>query len=516
MKKLISVFLLSSMLLTFSSCNLSSETNTEQPSPAVCEHEWSEATCRAKKTCSKCGAAEGELGEHSYTEATCQSPMKCTVCGNTSGNIGEHDYSEATCTKAKICNTCGAMYGRPLGHDYIEATCTAPKTCRTCGHEIGEPLHDYTEATCTTPRICNECGIEEGDPLGHKLTYVVADPTCSLNGSYTVTCSVCDEILESRVIPMLDHANLKYVYNGDATATEDGSATAKCPHCDYTSTKTLVGSAEIIREAFANKKISVLGDSISTYKDYTDGPAADTSNSTIRENLVWNGYYPNGSVFGGTSVNTTWWMRTINALGADLLVNNSYSGRTVNGALEGPYMQLHDDTGENAGETPDIIFIYLGTNDVFGTIGDANGLNMEIVEIMGENIYYTPANLAEYYAILLYRIQKTYPNAEIFCLTTLERSDVKIEQTHDVNKVISDVVSIFDGVHLADIGEESNVKRSDPNYVTYMPKDTGGKSLHPGVEGMKEISRVLLESIAVNSRYVSEKFNDLLNSVNDP
>ena len=43
-----------------------------------------------------------------------------------------------------------------------------------------------------------------------------------------------------------------------------------------------------------------------------------------------------------------------------------------------------------------------------------------------------------------------------------------------------------------------------------MPKDQGGKSLHPGTEGMKEIARVVIESMIANSRYMSDEFYDLL------
>ena len=38
-------------------------------------HTWTDATCTAPKTCSVCGATEGEVGEHTYAEGV------CTVCG---------------------------------------------------------------------------------------------------------------------------------------------------------------------------------------------------------------------------------------------------------------------------------------------------------------------------------------------------------------------------------------------------------------------------------------------------
>ena len=519
MKKLLFAIIMLSTLFTFISCDVISGT-PETPSDATteCEHKWSEATCQAAKKCAKCGELQGKVSDHNYTDATCKSPMTCTVCGKTSGEAGEHDYADATCTSAKICKTCGVWFGRPLGHNYSPANCTSPKTCSTCGHEVGDPEHDYTDATCTTPKSCSLCGATQGDSLGHKTDTEIVEATCSIDGYERTFCTVCGTTFNTTVIPKTNHSELSFVYNGDATATVDGTATAKCPFCNYTATKTLVGSSALIAEAFADKKISILGDSISTYKDVTAGIAADTTNSTIRDNIVWNGYNPGNSTFGGTSVDSTWWQRTINALGATRLVNNSYSGRTVSQALAGPCTQLHDDTGDNAGETPDIIFVYLGTNDIFSAaMGDGSKFDMATIQTMSDKTSYVPQNLAESYAIMLYRIQKAYPDAEIYCLTTLERSDASIELTHAVNRVICDVVALFDGVHLVDIGVETPITRDNPDYITYMPKDTGNKSLHPSVEGMREISRVLLKVLVENSRYMSEAFDDLLSdALNDP
>ena len=116
----------------------------------------------------------------------------------------------------------------------------------------------------------------------------------------------------------------------------------------------------------------------------------------------------------------------------------------------------------------------------------------------------------EAYAIMIYRIQKTYPNAEIFCLTNLERSDQRKELTHAVSQVIRDVVDLYDGVYLADIGAFSGITLDNPKYETYMPKDAGNKSLHPGAEGMKEIARVTLTSILENSKYMTGDIYDLM------
>ena len=48
----------------------------------ACEHVWSDATCTAPKTCSVCGATEGEAAGHTPGEAaTCTTAQTCTVCG---------------------------------------------------------------------------------------------------------------------------------------------------------------------------------------------------------------------------------------------------------------------------------------------------------------------------------------------------------------------------------------------------------------------------------------------------
>ena len=462
-------------------------------------------SCQGDKVCA-----------HEWTDATCKTPRTCVKCNVTEGSVGDHVYTDATCENAQECKYCGVWYGLSLGHKYDPATCYKPKTCQRCGKQVGEVSHTYCDATCTDPIICENCGQQTGEPIGHSPVTVVVDPTCSLDGAYTTSCTECNEILESGVIPKIGHGDLEYVYNGDGTAEKDGTATKSCPYCEYTDTKTLVGSAALISEVFAGKKISILGDSISTYENYTSGIAADTTNSNVRNNIVWNGYNPGNPLFGGSSVESTWWKRTVSSLGATMLVNNSNSGEsTINAVYSGRCTELHDNTGENSGEKPDIIFIYLGTNDNLITKGDPSRLTAAQIESIGENLAYYPRDLTEAYAMLLYRVKKAYPDAEIYCLTNLERSDHPIEWTHETSAIIREVAALFDGVYVADICTESEVTRDNPDYEKYMPKDSGGKSLHPGVEGMKEISRVLLKTIMENSRYVAEEFRQLMPGNNE-
>lgn len=68
------LFVLASLtaVLCFSSCG-------------ECKHEWQAATCTKPKTCSVCGATEGEAPGHTYT--TDEKPRTCTVCGYTDARL---------------------------------------------------------------------------------------------------------------------------------------------------------------------------------------------------------------------------------------------------------------------------------------------------------------------------------------------------------------------------------------------------------------------------------------------
>lgn len=83
-------------------------------SGCFCIHRWTEATCEAPKTCSKCGETEGEALGHSWEEATCQHPETCSVCGKTQGQALEHNWQEATTETPKTCSLCGETQGERI------------------------------------------------------------------------------------------------------------------------------------------------------------------------------------------------------------------------------------------------------------------------------------------------------------------------------------------------------------------------------------------------------------------
>jgi len=136
---------------------------------------------------------------------------------------------------------------------------------------------------------------------------------------------------------------------------------------------------------FAGKTVSILGDSISTYKGYVpDG---------------YKCFYPYPTADLG-DVNQTWWMQTINKLGMSLLKNNSYSGTCVSSGT-GNYSTVQDERLKEllfGTEKPDVIIIFMGSNDA----GSA---------------YVSLSTFDSSYKVMLDKIIALCPESEIFIMT---------------------------------------------------------------------------------------------------
>lgn len=135
------------------------------------------------------------------------------------------------------------------------------------------------------------------------------------------------------------------------------------------------------------KKASVIGDSISTYEGYNpEGYLVHYTSREIERNSL-------------TSVGDTWWMRVIDALGAELLVNGSYSGSLVTGdafPAAASFERIDVLKGSDS-SSPDIILVYIGVNDFLSCIPVG---------------IFTAA-----YAKMLSGLKKMYPDARIICAT---------------------------------------------------------------------------------------------------
>lgn len=204
---------------------------------------------------------------------------------------------------------------------------------------------------------------------------------------------------------------------------------------------------------FAGKTVSILGDSISTFKNY------------VPEGYACFYPYPSADV---SDVNYTWWMRTINKFGMKLLKNNSYSGSCVSAGTgasgatnDSRLVELTKGT-----ERPDIILIFMGANDC----GSSN---------------VSLANFQSSYKTMLDKIINLCPDSEIYLMTLPTTGLYKESDRLQYNAVIKSYAESYE-LGLIDLGNL---------YTTTSYKDYVVDSCHPNNAGMIAISNAIVEEL---------------------
>ena len=220
-------------------------------------HNFKEATCTAPKTCTDCGATEGEALGHYYLPATCLSPSKCFRCGDEVGEVGSHDYIEATCTTPKTCRYCNEVVGTANGHNYERKTKKA--TCKEAGaiydecsvckdvqiiqtedklpHELVH--HDGKPAECIktgyeaydTCKNCDYTTYKELPILMHNYTETVVAPTCESKGYTLYSCTRCQNSYQANEKAKLPHKESNWIISEPATCVDSGKEIIECEVC---------------------------------------------------------------------------------------------------------------------------------------------------------------------------------------------------------------------------------------------------------------------------------------------
>ena len=154
-----------------------------------------------------------------------------------------------TCTEDVICTVCEytleAAWGHfPIDIDPVAPTCTQDgskdgKKCLLCEYTIKEPT--IVPATKHKPTDVSEVA-----------------PTCTEPGqTAAVQCSACLIWLTppQKVDSLGGHDFQNYIYNGNATCTQNGTKTGQCSRCDATDTQTAtdtaLGHAPVVDSAVA-------------------------------------------------------------------------------------------------------------------------------------------------------------------------------------------------------------------------------------------------------------------------
>ncbi len=221
--------------------------------------------------------------------------------------------------------------------------------------------------------------------------------------------------------------------------------------------------------------ISFLGDSISTYSDWSNNT---TYNSTIGGNAIW---YPNTNYTGANlAVESTWWYKTAQALDYQICVNNSWSGSKVMNATtyNTRARNLHNST---TNVSPDIVVIFMGINDCGAdtAIGTFDGTGTPPA---------TPATFSDAYGRLIKNIQDTYNGVEIYCCTVLpDEKRAASDNESEYNAAIRTIATNM-GAKVIDLYANTGITASNISSYTV-------DKLHPNATGMQKIADVVVNAI---------------------
>ena len=252
-----------------------------------------------------------------------------------------------------------------------------------------------------------------------------------------------------------------------------------------------------LKEQYQGKKLSILGDSISTFEGFSNNTAY---NATIGSNAV---YYFKTS--GGLTAKglydhrDSYWGRLLEDLDMELCVNNAWSGSRVLDTANMPSRatQLHNTEEEN----PDVIIFYMGINDLHNNsqIGDLYNLLESNVDTRSDREKITEwfanvtvsgmSSFEQAYALSLDAMTKKYADAEIWCMTLCVNKDSRFTEAkmNIYNRCITALAEYFG----------ANVINQQEGYITLdncVAYSCDNKGLHPNPTGHALIEKHIVET----------------------
>ncbi len=234
------------------------------------------------------------------------------------------------------------------------------------------------------------------------------------------------------------------------------------------------------KSRYCGKRFSILGDSISTLAGYNpSGYSVFFAGEVCARANVFN-------------ARDTWWGQVISRLGGELLVNNSWSGSRV-AKLRGqttlfPSGCSDERTGglHRGGTMPDVIIVYLGTNDW------AQGIEAKCLDCADWQHRAWSTVFDSAYERMLMKLRRNYPAAEIFCCTLCP---TLISANHSFTFPES-----YGGVHIERYCEtirhiaEINGCRVIDLYKYRTPYDSIDGS-HPNSAGMNTLASLIIKEM---------------------
>jgi len=205
------------------------------------------------------------------------------------------------------------------------------------------------------------------------------------------------------------------------------------------------------------KKLSILGDSLSAYKDVSN-------DASVCDVLKYNPYFYKDPF----PLEKMYWSLLLREFGMTLCVNNSWSGGNLSG-------RDNPDSGVNRahrlsrddGTMPDVIIVLMGMNDL--------GRNVPL-EVFADDYQQT-----------LNTVRNTYPDARVCCVNMPDRDERVKTRTEAFNRIISDAVrTAGDRFFVVDLF--SSRLNNDFYYMNTVD------GLHPDEDGMRIIAEVIADA----------------------
>ena len=247
-------------------------------------------------------------------------------------------------------------------------------------------------------------------------------------------------------------------------------------------------------QALSGKYISFLGASTSTFDGFSNNRQY---HSSLSNNAV---YYPKDFL---EDVVNTWWMRTVDALGLKLCVNNSWSGScvttTVDGADKAGCMdratELHND---RLSIEPDIIILIIGGNDALRgyEIGPYNCVD-DIYDSRTQAYIGNCTMFGQAYATMVHKVTNRYRAADIYVCSMLHWQPKKHDKDlAEYNEMIKKISNEFQ-VTYVDFYNETDITPDTAHQ--YLHTD----GVHPNKQGFEQMSNFVIKLL--KSRYTEKE-----------
>ena len=263
-----------------------------------------------------------------------------------------------------------------------------------------------------------------------------------------------------------------------------------------------------VKEAYGDKYLSIVGDSISTYGGINNNT---DYNLTIGSNAI---HYPSTDS-NLTGYEQTYWGRLLVDLDMNLAVNNSWSGSTAYASNTSGIVyrsnQLHRDGGTSNTTAddiaPDVIIVYLGINDIHTdqpvgdlyTILNTNDGRTDKEKVAAwftevQQKYERDGNWSDWfaaYAIALSNMKANYGDAEIWCINHMQQNDYRStdDEIELANRCIGALVEYFE-INLIDQTTENEVNTSNCHIYT-----NDWNCLHPNALGHEKMEEMIVRAM---------------------